>query len=595
MFLLVFCAFLPGFGTDLKWHWAGSGLLALGGCLLASRLPGRWILPGLLIWFAGLGTTTLLALWHSGLSDGFTLAGLFPYSDAAGYFGDAQRILAGEPITSFSSRRPLYAAFLAGLLKMTGNNLRWTLWLQTLLVSCALGCAIWGLWRRTGRVSNTAVFGMTMWLFFRRFIGTTTTENLGFMLGALGFLALWEAAHDRSIRLFILGLLLAGLALNARAGAFFVLPSLLLWGGLHFAGKDRRISWQILGLGGGALVLAFGLNYGILILSGGHPGLAFSNFSYTLYGLVHGGNWQLALTQHPELRMLEPGPQAASVFRLALDHIAAHPIALIEGTFRAWMDFLPRAFLFVESPHPWAPSALASRLLALLALRGLFLAWPTRSTAASSLMFTILAGILLSVPFAPPWDSDYMRIFAATIPALGWLASMGVQTAAEPCFPSPSHSPSIFKGLQLAGGGVLLAIALPHFRGDASLPGPLRAIPGSSLRIAPGLARSGSPNPTLAVGMRHAWGTVWREGKLPPMPLDRLLGNAHPDISPEGIRTFLKSLPQEDLTLVLATGKAWPALPGHDTNLVVLQGSGAWAFDARGPQTLGEIPPPPLP
>lgn len=590
------CAFLPGFGTDLKFHWAGSGLLALCGCILALRLPRRWILPGLLIWFAGLGTVTLLALWQSGLSDGFTLAGLFPYSDAAGYFSDAQRILAGEPITSFSSRRPLYAAFLAGLLKTTGNNLRLALWLQTLLVSCAIGCVIWGMWKRTERVSITAVFGMTLWLFYRRFIGTTTTENLGLLLGTLGFLALWEALHDRSIRLFILGLLLTGLALNARAGAFFVLPALLLWGSLHYAKNGQRCSWPVLGMGSAALVLAFGINYGVLVLSGGRPGLAFSNFSYTLYGLVHGGNWQLALAQHPELRSIEPGPQATSVFHLALGQIKAHPLTLVEGAFRAWVNFVPRAFLFVDSPHPWAPSALVSRLLLLLALRGLFMAWLSRSTAVSRLMFAYLAGILLSVPFAPPWDSDYMRIFAATIPVLCWLAAIGVQAEIKvEAHPSPTPSPSMLKGLLLASSGFLCALALPHIRRDVSEPGHLHVISGSSLRVSPGPARSDPPNPSPAIGVRQTWGTLLRERRFPPIPLDQLLENAHPKISPEGIRALLKSLPQENLSLVLATGKAWPTLSGYDTNLIIVQGSGAWAFDARGPQSLGTIPSPPLP
>lgn len=595
--LLILCTFLPGLGTDLKYHWASSGLLALCGCLLAARLPRPWILPGLLLWFTALGTVTLLALWQSGLSDGFTLAGLFPYSDAAGYFNDAQRILAGEPITSFSSRRPLYAAFLAGLLKTTGNNLRLALWLQTLVVSCSLGWVTWGMLRRTGRVANAVVFGMTMWLFFRRFIGTTTTENLGLLLGALGFLAIWEALHERSIRLFTLGLFLTGLALNARAGAFFVLPTLLLWGSLYFAKEGQRFSRWALGMGALALLLSFGFNYGALVLSGGRPGLAFSNFSYTLYGLVHGGNWQLALAQHPELSLLEPGRQAASVFHLAWRQIEAHPFSLIEGAFRAWVTFLPRAFLFVESPHPWVPSALASRLFALLALRALFIVWQSRSTAAFRLMLAYLTGILLSVPFAPPWDSDYMRIFAATIPALCWLASTGVQMGTKIEIAKwPPEPSAALQRLLLASGGFFLLLVLPHLRGAATEAKHLQAVPGSLLRVDPGLTGSGSPHPTPSMGVRKSLRALLRERRLPPIPLDQLLENAHPKISPEGIRSFLKALPQgEPLSLVLATGNAWPTLSGYDTNLIVIQGSSAWAFDARGPQRLGAVTPPALP
>ena len=594
--LLILGAFMPVLGPDLRWHWASSGLFALCGCLLASRLPRLWVLPGLLIWFTGLGTITLLALWHSGLSDAFTIAGLFPFSDAAGYFSDAQRILVGEPITFFSSRRPLYAAFLAALLKITGNHLRLALWIQTMLVSGSIGWAVWGMLRRTGHQSGTAVFGMTLWLFFRRFIGTTTTENLGLLLGSLGFLTLWEALHDRSIRLFALGLFLTGLALNARAGAFFVLPALLIWGSLHFAEEGQRFSPTALGMGSAALVLAFGITYGVLVLSGGRPGLAFSNFSYTLYGLVHGGNWQLALAQHPELHLLDPGQQASSVFHLALHQIKGHPLALIRGVLRAWMEFLPQIYSFAASQHPWAPTSLASQLLALLALRGLFLVWRSRSTAASRLMFVYLSGIVLSIPFAPPWDSDYMRIFAATVPVLCWLASRGAQTEAraetDPSTPSPS---SMFKGLLLASSCLLLSLVLPHIGRAVFRVAPLQTVPGSILRIAPGPVppESLNPSPTNAVAGR--WGALWREKGAPPMPLDRLLENAHSKTSPEGIRTFLKALPREELTLALATGSAWPGRPGYDTHVIVIQGPHTWTFDARGPQSLGAIPPPRLP
>lgn len=594
--LLLFCAYMPVLGADLKWHWASSGLIALCGCLLATRLPRPWILPGLTVGFAGLGTVTLLALWHSGLSDGFTLAGLFPYSDAAGYFSDAQRILAGEPITAFSSRRPLYAAFLAGLLKITGNNLRWALWLQTLLVSCSIGCVTWGLLKRIRNTFSASVFGMLLWLFFRRFIGTTTTEHLGLLLGAFGFLAIFEAVHDRSIRFFTLGLFTTGLALNARAGAFFVLPSLLVWGGRYFAKQNHRVSWPLLGMGCTAIVLSFCVNYGVLILSGGRPGLAFSNASFTLYGLVHGGNWQLALAQHPELGAVEPQQQAISVFQLVLAQIGAHPFSLIKGALRAWVSFLPQVFSFVDSPHPFAPISLGSRLLALLALRGLFTWQKPHSTVPFSLLLAYLVGITLSVPFAPPWDSDYMRIYAATIPALCWLASAGawLEPSHEPTYPS-FNSATAFRGMLVANSGLLLLVSLPHMSGASTGIRRLSAIPGSTLRIGSSVKSPDSLNSIPNQERWRSWKWLIQEKRLPPIPLNQLLENAHPRISPEGARSFLKSIPRENATLLLATGNAWPDSPGHDTRIVVLQESGEWMSSGPDSHPLGSVKPSSLP
>lgn len=585
--LLVAFACLPGMGLDLKYHWASSGLLAFWGSILASRLPTRWVLAGWLAWFLALGASTLLALWCGGLSDGFTLAGLFPFSDAAGYFADAQRILAGEPLTSFSSRRPLYASFLAGLLTLTGGNLRLTLGIQTGLVSAALAWTTWGFWRRTGSSLQAGVFGATLWLFQRRFIGTTTTENLGFLLGSLGFLSLWEAVHQRSSRLFLLGLFLVSLALNARAGAFFVLPALLVWGVRKWPEPGRAWSQRLLVQGGLILLLSFSVNFAVLLLSRGRPGAAYSNFSYTLYGLVFGGNWQLALQQHPDLVPLDPGRQADQVFHLALAQIQTYPMSLVKGALRAWAAFFPEAYRFADTPpRPWSPPWITGSALFLLALRGVAILWRIRLDRACGMLAISLLGVVLSVPFAPPWDSDYMRVYAATLPFLAWLAALGASPSLRT---NDRHlEPELirFRPLFLLLASLPLVVLLPHLQDGTKRSGHLQVIPGSLLHLH---MRDGG-EADFHPGLRRTWMNLLRKGQFPDLSLDQIISSAPPKVAPDVLNQHLRTLQKGSVTLALVAGSGWPDSPGFDTRLVVAHSGSAWIIETRGPR-----PPQPFP
>src|ERR1019366_5411210 len=113
------------------------------------------------------GVASLSAVWSSAQTDQDIIAGLLPYSDAFEYFSDTQRILVGEPISLFSSRRPMFAAWMAGLLALCGNDLRWALALMTITVAISLALAAWALGRdRKGGVV-TIFFAVAVWLFYR--------------------------------------------------------------------------------------------------------------------------------------------------------------------------------------------------------------------------------------------------------------------------------------------------------------------------------------------------------------------------------------------------------------------------------------------
>ncbi len=135
------------------------------------------------------------------------------------------------------------------------------------------------------------------------------SENLGVALGALGFGLLWRGASTKSILYIWSGLLTTTLALNARAGAFFMLPLLILWTGWLLR-ENKIISWKFLFISASAVILGFVLNLLLARLIAVPPGVPFANFSYTLYGLASGGkSWAYVFEAHPEvLRIQEPEP-----------------------------------------------------------------------------------------------------------------------------------------------------------------------------------------------------------------------------------------------------------------------------------------------
>lgn len=416
----------PRSGIDLKYNWANNVVLVSAGCYWATRMPTRLAFLAFALWLCAVGIASVSVIWASAQTDIAVIAGLLPYSDAFGYFSDAQRILVGEPISFFSSRRPMFAAWMAGLLALSGNDLRWALALMTTTVAISLALAASVLGRDRKFVMVSIFFAVVVWLYYRRFIGTILTEQLGLGLGLLAFGFLWRGASERSRIWIILGLFFLTLALNARAGAFFVLPALVLWIGAFFAPEGRRFSWKIIGFGAVAIVAAFSANRLLLGALGGSGSAAFSNFSYTLYGLVSGGDWTFVLQQHPELAKLQPDAQAQEVYRLALGKILAHPFSLILGAIRAWLFFLPTAFSFAGIKTLYSFDYMGSYILSLAALAGLRSIWLDRRKREIGMVIAALIGIVLSVPFVPPWDADSMRAYAATLPFIALIPAWGI-------------------------------------------------------------------------------------------------------------------------------------------------------------------------
>ena len=263
---------------------------------------------------------TLLRIWSTSESNPDLIGGLLQFSDANGYYYDARRLLEGGLFSVFSGRRPLFAALLTVLLGITSQNLQ-----ISLAILVAIN-AITGyfLFREIEHTHGSAVATMVLllfYLFYRRFIDSTLTENLGLALGALGFTLLWRGTGQRQKSPILFGLFLLTLALNARSGAYLILPALVLWFAWFFR-DENRLSWKCLIVAGAVVIIAFGINLFLLKQLAVAESIPNSNYSFSFYGLAVGGKgWTQIMVDHPEVMSMNLTDQTNTIFKLAIQSI----------------------------------------------------------------------------------------------------------------------------------------------------------------------------------------------------------------------------------------------------------------------------------
>lgn len=414
----------------VPWLGADSAVLVACGALFwfAMRLDGFATPLGVAIVFA-VFALPLMGLWRTGYSDSRILGGLLPFSDARGYYEGAMRLIEGLRLGQWHSRRPLWPGALATMLWLTGGQLQIALAAFTGLTAAACVLAATAV-RRTHGAGVAAIVLLVLFLFARSFVGLAMSECLGLALGSVAFALLWEGVRLEWHGFIYGGICLLTLALLARAGAFFVLGTLLCWGTLHYR-RASMLSLRFLVGGVVAIGLAVLLHGSLLKLIGPKEGVVpFANFAHTIYGQAVGGlGWKRAYTDHPEINGLSDGEAAKRIYRWAWEAFRADPSKLVHGIFKAWRDYFnPVAWGAFSFVSVWVTSVdvvVVRCIFYALAACGLLAAVRRGRSAHHSMLLAATLGCLASVPFVPPFDADQMRAYAATIPLLAALVGLG--------------------------------------------------------------------------------------------------------------------------------------------------------------------------
>lgn len=364
----------------------------------------------------------VFAYWYSGRSAPNAIGGLIPWNDAAGYFSCAHLALDQGVLSDFCGRRPIYSIFLSTLILVSGRSLQFALLLQAALVGCACFYLSREVMRWYGPGAALMAFAF-LFSFGVTVAPVTLTANAGLFFGCLATVFLLRATSERGGAYLGLGLFFLTIALNARAGAFFVLPAILLWcvlGGGTLSERLRLLAIAVL-----AIVAGFLVNAGLLRAHGGQIGMTHSNFSYVLYGVAVGGKrWLQVYTDHPEIFAGGGGETviAAKIYAVVLQEVAQRPHLFIKGyaigvlhyfyaLFR-FIEFLPLRFLFIGF---WA-----------IGLGAVLYRWRDRRFLLFGLVFL---GVLISAPLIT-FDGG-SRVYAATFPFDGVLIGLGLSVSGD--------------------------------------------------------------------------------------------------------------------------------------------------------------------
>lgn len=391
------------------------------------RVLGRWPLA-----LAGLTAAAWLylgSLWLTGTSSPLSISGHYQISDASIYWHCSNALLergnyvgAGSLLPDWCQRRPIYSALLAGIKLAAFSHVKVTLLLQAALLSAVLALLLQRVRLQTGEI-GTALVALLLFAFaMTDAFPLTMTENAGLFFGCIGLSSLLAACQSLRFTWAVLGMASLSFALNARAGAMFVLPALVAWA-IVVASHFRLQRWSAGLMALAAVSVGFVAQAGFVLIGGGSPTQSHGNFSYTLYGLAVGGKgWLQVLTDHPELLKLGEAARHAQIYELALDQIRADASRLV---------FALGSNLYValaQGTYGYGRfGALGNLLLMFWIFGGASALARSRQPAYALVLFGSL-GALLSAPIII--NDGGPRVFAATIAFEILQIGIGVQTLA---------------------------------------------------------------------------------------------------------------------------------------------------------------------
>jgi len=361
--------------------------------------------------------------WSGEVLSFFYIGGLLPNSDAGNYYEGARNLLIEGDLSTWSSRRPMMTAYLASILAASNFSLINT-------VSMITGLTAFSIALVAVSIRNTEPLGVALWAFilmffyYNGYIGTTLSENLGLTLGGIAFVCLWIAAEKRTIQLFLLGVFFMTLAQITRSGAVLVLPLLVMWGVFWLASNWRARLVLLIG-GITAIIAGLLINRLLLLVGGGDPALAFSNFSDTLYGLsvasqLSIGAWKQIAIDYPDVASLAEPARSESIYRLAFDNITSQPGTFVTALLRNLQTYtvINGGLNMVSGTKAWVLVQIPSLLGALWCIRYF-------KNPRYALLLLVLGGILLSAMIVT--EDGGLRVFAATVPFSAAIAALGLR------------------------------------------------------------------------------------------------------------------------------------------------------------------------
>jgi len=376
----------------------------------------------------------LNGLWAGAYSENNVVAGLIPRTDALSFYGSAVSLKEVGYLVSYTKRRPLFGGFLALLLWITSGNLQIALAITAFLLAVATLFSIMEV-RRMLNPFSAVIYFIVLFLFVRRHIGITMSENMGLLLGISAFSLFLVFLQSKENEAQKIKALLTGsvfiytLAQVSRPGAMATLPFLILFSGWIFR-ENKKWSWKWMTIITLVILLGFLINAAIFRLTTLPGGSQANNVGFGIYGLVVGGKgWEQIFIDHPELDLLSGRDYERAVFRFIWEELSSQPGNFIRGMFVQFKTLFSFAKANSIYSFVWSKNQLFSNFLIavlyLLSLCGLIFTPINKDRNVSIVLFVFGVGFLASLPVAPAYQTRHMRVYAASIPLLAFLPAAG--------------------------------------------------------------------------------------------------------------------------------------------------------------------------
>lgn len=377
------------------------------------------------------------------------LGGLLPNADPSVYLSLANQWSDGIRVVTAQTTRQFFPCFLSAMLWICRRDLKTIVSIFT-LITAVLSFVAWRQVRITFGWLGATLFLALVFFFYRcEAVGLLRTEQLGLWFALIALALMLQGLREKREGLWCTGLFSLVMGLNTRAGAYLMLPLLILYSGWIF--PRGRWGWRSIFAAGVTCLIGMLLNlacYWIFFA----PPRPTSNFWLCFYGMLKGGNWVTAMN--------EIGPPYARTNSIAHDKaivlLRAEPWLVLKGF---WKTFI---FVWKDNTfygHPPTAEAFRSWMKWLTVL-GAVIPWSwsvvqKRRGELEWFVFLIVLGVVISLPFAPPWDGG-RRVYAVAFPFLylspvmliawswrglrnllpPWIKSGGLFAGKNPCTPA---------------------------------------------------------------------------------------------------------------------------------------------------------------
>jgi hypothetical protein len=346
--------------------------------------------------------------WQGGRGGYFAIGGMLPFSDASNYYQGAVEVKDRAKLDYWNQRRPLNAAMNSLKLRIGGSMRGWTA-TNAFLLAIGLVLAMREVTRALGGAAAALLLG-TVCTHGQEYWFTTMSETNGLLLGLLATAILLAAIRTRSRVWMWTGVFVLALALDARAGAMFILPLLWVWGGFAF-GRRWRERMLIGAIAGVVTLTALVPSRLYVKLWANGKGIAHANFALTLYGIAAGNKgWRQAFVDYPQVVNASEPERAAFVYDRAFELIRRNPVRFATTLLWSMLLFIWNTGAFVNQG-----TTLVGLVLILCLLR---------RDPLSTLLLAVFAGVTLSAPVLM-WDGG-ARVFAATVPLTALAGALAI-------------------------------------------------------------------------------------------------------------------------------------------------------------------------